>query len=218
MLNEKRCLVRHKNVSCGAVTWRIKEERLEILLIKQVKGNCDWGLPKGRLKEDETFEECARREVFEETGVVINLEKQLVGINFGAKKYVFFVAEPVGNCVINKQHPDNETADAQWVDISTKPSLTYHSQLALFRAFDVMQENEEIAKVWFYQAMNHIYSFAPGIRNWLRMRIELKKVVGKKLMSHLSIIKREKITPNDFEKDLIKRWEQMTNEEVVVQH
>lgn len=44
------------------------------LLLKRVKehGQGTWGLAGGHLEVGETFEECARREVFEETGIQLD--------------------------------------------------------------------------------------------------------------------------------------------------
>lgn len=41
-----------------------------------------WDLPKGKLDEGETIEECALREVAEETGVLQMLMGELIGITF----------------------------------------------------------------------------------------------------------------------------------------
>lgn len=41
-----------------------------------------WDLPKGKLDEGETIEECALREVSEETGVLQMLMGELIGITF----------------------------------------------------------------------------------------------------------------------------------------
>ena len=55
----------------GAV---IVNERNEILLQKR-KDNGFWGLPAGSMELGESFEECARREVLEETGLTMgNME------------------------------------------------------------------------------------------------------------------------------------------------
>jgi ADP-ribose pyrophosphatase YjhB (NUDIX family) len=51
-------------ISCGGVV--INEEE-EILVVSQ-KG-INWSLPKGKMKDGESFLETAKREVFEETGV-----------------------------------------------------------------------------------------------------------------------------------------------------
>jgi 8-oxo-dGTP pyrophosphatase MutT (NUDIX family) len=57
--------------------WRRNESlggQIQILLIRTVKGNKKWGLPKGKIEPDETYEECAVRETFEETGITVPIE------------------------------------------------------------------------------------------------------------------------------------------------
>jgi 8-oxo-dGTP diphosphatase len=50
----------------------------EILLVRHKKGNQRyWVLPGGRLEYGETFEECAMREVKEETGLEVEMERFL---------------------------------------------------------------------------------------------------------------------------------------------
>lgn len=49
---------------------------LEVALIHRPHRE-DWSLPKGKLDEGETYEECAVREVFEETGLTCRLESYI---------------------------------------------------------------------------------------------------------------------------------------------
>ncbi len=50
----------------------INPENKKILLIKHRKNHC-WTQPGGHIEDDETPEECALREVYEETGLKITL-------------------------------------------------------------------------------------------------------------------------------------------------
>jgi 8-oxo-dGTP pyrophosphatase MutT (NUDIX family) len=56
--------------AAGGVLYRINKNKVEILLIYR---NDVWDLPKGKIEDDESYEECALREVSEEVGLV-NLE------------------------------------------------------------------------------------------------------------------------------------------------
>lgn len=55
--------------SCGALIYNPKTDK--ILIVKMYNGN--WGFPKGHVENEETEEETAHREVFEETGVKIEI-------------------------------------------------------------------------------------------------------------------------------------------------
>lgn len=54
----------------GAVAFRSdKGSGIEILLVRPSSGLKEWGFPKGHLEGDESVEQCALRELLEETGV-----------------------------------------------------------------------------------------------------------------------------------------------------
>lgn len=63
--------------AAGGVVWRRAEgEGVEVLLIHRQRYS-DWGFPKGKTDEGETEEECALREVQEETGLRCTPEREL---------------------------------------------------------------------------------------------------------------------------------------------
>lgn len=58
--------------SAGTLLYRWNEGRLEVLLIHPAgpyHRRAPWGIPKGMPNEGEDYEQAARRETFEETGV-----------------------------------------------------------------------------------------------------------------------------------------------------
>ena len=58
-----------KVVSCGIIPVYMHENKeRKFLLVLQNNGN--WSFPKGHVDKDETFVETAKRELFEETGLV----------------------------------------------------------------------------------------------------------------------------------------------------
>jgi 8-oxo-dGTP pyrophosphatase MutT (NUDIX family) len=59
-----------KEQSYGVCIYRLRSE-VEILLMKP-KGGSQWGFIKGKLEKGEHQKECAVRECFEETGIVID--------------------------------------------------------------------------------------------------------------------------------------------------
>ncbi|MDW0115113.1 NUDIX hydrolase [Sporosarcina saromensis] len=68
----------------GSVVIMINEKK-EVLLQKRRDGY--WGLPGGLMDLGESFEEVAKREVFEETGLVVGNLK-LLSVNSGADCYL----------------------------------------------------------------------------------------------------------------------------------
>lgn len=90
-IEELRKLVGHRPVILVGVAIAVLNERGEILLQKRWDGS--WGLPGGLMEPGESTEETGRREVFEETGLMIG-EMKLLDI-FSGEKY--FVKLPNGD-------------------------------------------------------------------------------------------------------------------------
>ena len=78
--------------------------------------------PGGGIEKDETLEECCIREVGEETGVIVKVQKPIITVNeyYGDWKYVthYFICERVGEAEI---HLTNEEVSRElvpeWIDI-----------------------------------------------------------------------------------------------------
>ena len=78
--------------------------------------------PGGGIEKDETLEECCIREVGEETGVIVKVQKQIITVNeyYEDWKYVthYFICERVGEAEI---HLTNEEVSRglvpEWIDI-----------------------------------------------------------------------------------------------------
>lgn len=58
--------------SCGAVIYRRIDENLEFLIISH-RNDGHWGFPKGHVEVNESEEETAIREVWEESGLRVTL-------------------------------------------------------------------------------------------------------------------------------------------------
>lgn len=60
-----------KEYSYGVVIYRIKDYTTDLLLMK-ARGHNEWGMLKGKIEQNESIKECAVREVFEESGIIVN--------------------------------------------------------------------------------------------------------------------------------------------------
>ena len=60
--------------SCGVIAYQMKGDRPELLLICHRYGN-HWGFPKGHVEPGETEKQTALRELWEETGVEVELSE-----------------------------------------------------------------------------------------------------------------------------------------------
>jgi ADP-ribose pyrophosphatase YjhB (NUDIX family) len=128
--------------SCGAVTWRATEAGPAILLIQQFKGRDRWGIPKGHVNPGEAFEDTARREVKEETGVLIELGQALPPVTFTSrhevKTVMSWLARPVGDHEPKHDDPDNEVADARWFPISQLPEIVSYQRTLIAGALRLL--------------------------------------------------------------------------------
>lgn len=86
-----------------------------------------WNCPSGFLDYDETLEECACREVFEETGVTIHpdeLELKEVDSNVTRKaqtvlvRYSVFLTELSRIRLTNENAEENEVTEIQWIPVT----------------------------------------------------------------------------------------------------
>lgn len=59
----------------------ILNDKNEVLLVKHSYGKCNWDLPGGKSEEKESAEETAMREVYEEIGLYVKIER-LTGIYY----------------------------------------------------------------------------------------------------------------------------------------
>lgn len=91
--------------SCGAIVFRNNQEDYEFLLIKHRKGG-HWGFPKGHVEEGETERQTALREVYEETGLSVELlngfreEEQYSPRTNMLKTVVYFLAEAMSQDIV----------------------------------------------------------------------------------------------------------------------
>lgn len=103
-------------VAAGAIPWRLKNGKLQVLVIHRPKYD-DWSWPKGKLDQGESIAECALREVREEIGLRITLGIPLSATAYSVKqktKVVYYWAAKTD--VHTVVEPDGEECDeTMWV-------------------------------------------------------------------------------------------------------
>lgn len=110
----------------------VRDEQDRILLIRK-KDETLWGLPAGAIEPGETPSRAVRREVFEETGLMVTPE-QIIGV-FGGEKYRYEYSNGdqveytaiVFECVIVKgqlRSMDGEAEELQFFKEDELPGLT----------------------------------------------------------------------------------------------
>lgn len=120
-----------EEVSAGGVVIRDRQGALEVAVIRP-RGKKVWALPKGHLDAGETAEQTAAREVHEETGLSVTLEKPLGEVRYvyqwaGRKvfKRVHFFLFRYASGEIDDLEPTMrlEVDEARWVPLEDAPSL-----------------------------------------------------------------------------------------------
>jgi 8-oxo-dGTP diphosphatase len=123
----------------GILVREVPPGRVEVALVHR-PGRDDWSLPKGKLDPGESYEQCALREVLEETGYRCRL-LSFVGFTEyrdrrGRPKVVgYWVMEVIdGEFAVS-----SEVDDLQWLDLDVAARvLTYERDQDLLAALDTI--------------------------------------------------------------------------------
>jgi 8-oxo-dGTP pyrophosphatase MutT (NUDIX family) len=121
--------------AAGGVVVREGDSGVEVVLVHRPKYD-DWTLPKGKVEESESDEECALREVEEETGLVCELLEELEGSSYqdssGRPKVVrYWLMRPVAGAL----RPTREIDDACWLTLDqAEARLTYDRDVRVLRS------------------------------------------------------------------------------------
>ena len=121
--------------AAGGLVVRVSERGAEVLVVHRPQYD-DWSFPKGKRDPGETDEECAVREVEEETGLVCKLAAALPSTSYtdacGRAKQVRYWSMRV---VAGELAFAHEVDDARWVTTGEAAErLTYARDIALLDA------------------------------------------------------------------------------------
>jgi 8-oxo-dGTP diphosphatase len=118
--------------AAGGVVVRDGSSGVEILVVHRPRYG-DWTFPKGKADAGESDEDCARREVEEETGLLCALHEELPSTAYrdsqGRPKRVrYWLMEPVGGELAFRHEVD----EARWVSPGeARALLTYDRDVSL---------------------------------------------------------------------------------------
>lgn len=92
----------------------------EVLLVHRPRYD-DWSLPKGKCDPGEAYEDCARREVEEETGIVAELRDPLPDVRYRDQKdrpklVRYWVMRPVSEP--DPFEPNDEVDEIAWLPVA----------------------------------------------------------------------------------------------------
>ena len=112
-------------LAAGSLVWRRRDD-VEIVVVHRPKYD-DWSLPKGKLDPGEDFEQTARREVEEETGMSCRIVADIGETTYrdakGRSKLVrYYEMEPEGGddpAFV----PNDEVDELRWVPLDDAPAV-----------------------------------------------------------------------------------------------
>ncbi|MEM9400566.1 MAG: NUDIX hydrolase [Verrucomicrobiota bacterium] len=127
--NARSSSIREPNKEVSVMAWIVNNEN-QILMVRQARGKKSWALPGGKVKQRESIEAGLKREVFEETGLVVE-KLRLIDIydrgRRGTLSLLYFVKlrptrmqlrrpEEISEISYHKNHPANctQTAEYYW--------------------------------------------------------------------------------------------------------
>lgn len=109
--------------AAGCVVWRRVPAGVEVLVVHRPRYD-DWSLPKGKREPGETDEECARRELFEETGLTGELGPEVGQVHYtdhrGRAKQVRYWSVRIETATFV---PNDEVDDVRWLSPDAAATL-----------------------------------------------------------------------------------------------
>ncbi|HZJ27519.1 MAG TPA: NUDIX hydrolase [Acidimicrobiia bacterium] len=124
--------------AAGGVVRRERAGSAEIVVVHRPRYD-DWTLPKGKLDTGESFEDAARREVEEETGLRCALGRELAPVEYTdhreRPKLVRYWMMRVVGATAGESVPNDEVDELRWCTVeAAERLLTYEHDRALVRA------------------------------------------------------------------------------------
>ena len=133
------------HISSGGVVYKISDKnQIEILLLHR-KETDSWHLPKGTQKEGEDLAKTALREVREETGLDVEIEKylgKLPSLNEDRESKIthYYLMKPIGRELEIFNHEDKYDR-VEWMELEKAKKL-----LSKFKEFEKEEEIIEKAE------------------------------------------------------------------------
>ncbi|KAF9592493.1 hypothetical protein IFM89_015064 [Coptis chinensis] len=118
----------------GCIPYRYKsgtsnDKELEVLLISSQKGQSKMMFPKGGWEIDESIEEAAARETFEEAGVQGDVEFELGNWMFKSKRYGTFYEGFMFSLLVTEQlacWPERDVRTRRWMTVGEARDVCQH--------------------------------------------------------------------------------------------
>lgn len=130
----------HPAVTADCVIFGYDDNNIKVLLIQRgnepYKGH--WAFPGGFMNIDETAEQCALRELEEETGLKdVKVEQfyTFTDVNRDPRERVISIAY-FGKIQLSNVKGSDDADDAQWFSLDEIPNLAFDHDLVLSKALE----------------------------------------------------------------------------------
>ena len=133
--------------SCGAIIFSEGQEDYEFLLIKHRKGG-HWGFPKGHVDEGETEQQTALREIYEETGLSVELlegfrEEDCYSPKYGVSKTAIYFLAKAASQDVTYIFPEIETHEWLNINEALEQLIFESSKQQLRRAYEYLMAHHD---------------------------------------------------------------------------
>lgn len=141
----------HPSYTCDILIFRERETAQEILLIK--RGNHpyigDWAIPGGFVNQGESGEQCAARELCEETGIINADLKQLYTVSTPARDPRGWTISTLYTATVPPQTmavAGDDAAEAKWFTVNIKGNANGATTLTLTSGKLVISAEVQVVK------------------------------------------------------------------------
>lgn len=144
----------HPAITCDCIVFGFNGSELELLLIERGNDPCKglWAFPGGFLNIDESAEECALRELQEETGMEnISIEQlqTFSDVDRDPRERVITIAyyALVRLSDYRRLHANDDASDAKWFKLSKIPALAFDHQQILKVAITRLRQRLKLGQI-----------------------------------------------------------------------
>lgn len=133
---QKKCLRTQKFIKCGCIVFNDSLDQIILVLNNYTFDNNlnKWGLPKGFRENNETYADCAMRELFEECGLKLKIINNMPKIKINNTYY--FILKIKKNLNNHRLFPidKKEIKYAKWIKIKDLNTLNLNRETEIFKS------------------------------------------------------------------------------------
>lgn len=216
-----------ETTSCGCCVIKYIDDKPHVLLVQPFPDRDAWGIPKGHINIDESFEDCARRETLEEAGVdaivIHELDPVRTVYRDERKTVVSFLARQKDE----SQVPflaDGENVAIRYFSFDKLPDVHYYQRSLISQVRELTKQlSREVFSDQIPQeiklACDEVMKFAGDTTDWVAVKREVLKILFPFFRRYFSTRdpKTKKHSLNEFEHKVIDYWKQSTGHSLVIQ-